>query len=164
MFMRRESDRNTDPKKLEDRMRRLCSMREYCSADVMRRLSAYSADREEAGRILKGLVDDGYVDDRRYASAFARDRSSIHGWGEERIRRMLQSKGIAGEDISAALESMDSEKAEAKMNKIIQARYRSLAEDPQCRVKLLRFAAGRGYRYDQVVDLVDRLVEGRDLL
>ena len=38
------------------------------------------------------------------------------------------------------------------------AKYRTISEDPQCRLKLLRYALGRGYGYDEVKDAVERLM------
>ena len=48
-------------------------------------------------RIVAALVEDGYADDRRYAAAFAREKSSITGWGPVKIRMALSAKGISGE-------------------------------------------------------------------
>ena len=37
--------------------------------------------------------------------------------------------------------------------------FESLKDDPQCRVKMLRYGLGRGYGYDEVSSVVDRLVK-----
>ena len=36
------------------------------------------------------------------------------------------------------------------------AKAKSLKDDPQARLKLLRFGLGRGYQYDEVVDVIDK--------
>lgn len=152
-----------DPQKVADRMRGLCSRREYCRQDIMKKvLAALGGDADEAGRIMDRLVEEKYIDDLRYASAFARDKSSIAGWGATKIRYMLSAKGIDRETIAAALQEVDEGKASDRLEKLLSAKVRSLKDDPQCRMKLLRFALGRGYQYDEAAEVIDRLLNERD--
>lgn len=152
-----------DPQKVADRMRGLCSRREYCRQDIMKKvLAALGGDADEAGRIMDRLVEEKYIDDLRYASAFARDKSSIAGWGATKIIYMLAVKGIDRETIAAALQEVDEGKASDRLEKLLSAKVRSLKDDPQCRMKLLRFALGRGYQYDEAAEVIDRLLNERD--
>lgn len=152
-----------DPQKVADRMRGLCSRRECCRQDIMKKvLAALGGDADEAGRIMDRLVEEKYIDDLRYASAFARDKSSIAGWGATKIRYMLAAKGIDRETIAAALQEVDEGKASDRLEKLLSAKVRSLKDDPQCRMKLLRFALGRGYQYDEAAEVIDRLLNERD--
>jgi regulatory protein len=73
--------------KVTDRLRGLCSRREYCVDDVRQKaLKALEGDAEAAAEVVETLIKDKYVDDLRYASAFAREKASIQGWGEVKIR------------------------------------------------------------------------------
>ena len=141
--------------KVLDRMRNLCSRREYCRADIMKKaMSALDGDREKAEKVMEILVAEKYIDEFRYASAFARDKSSISGWGETKIRYMLSSKGVPREIIDKALEEIDESKAMTRLEKLMENKYRSLKDDPQCRLKMLRFGLGRGYGYDEVSEVL----------
>ena len=134
-----------------DKMRRLCSRREYCVSDVRAKLmKALEGDERKVNTALESLIADKYVDDLRYATAYVRDKSAISGWGEAKIRYMLSSKGVAKDVISQALQEVDQTKASNRLVKLIESKYRILKDDPQWRLKLLRFAMGRGYSYDEV--------------
>lgn len=154
--------------KFLDSLRRQCSRREYCETDIRRKIcdahsKAPAADcsvDEALESIIASLKADRYLSDARYASAFARDKASLSGWGAVKIRYMLSSKGISKADIAAALESVEEKSADDRMEKLMEAKYRLLKGDPQCRIKLLRFALGRGYQYDEVEDVVRRLCCG----
>lgn len=151
---------NEEGRKILDRLRRLCSRREYCRKDVMKKaLDALDGDVAAAQEVVDVLVDEKYVDDLRYASAYARDKAGLSGWGEVKIRHMLAAKGVAREIISEALGQIDSSKAQLRLEKLIENKYRTLKDDPQCRLKLLRFALGRGYGYDEVARVVDFLMK-----
>ena len=148
-----------DPQKVADRMRALCSRREYCRSDIMKKvMTSLDGDREEAEKIVELLVSERYIDDLRYASAFARDKASLAGWGEVKIRYMLSSKGISKDVISQALEEIDENKAGERLEKLMENKLRSLKDDPQVRLKLLRFGLGRGYSYDEVSSVVEQLL------
>lgn len=141
-------------------MRNLCSRREYCRSDIMKKVvSALDGDKERAEKVMEILVAEKYIDEFRYASAFARDKSSISGWGETKIRYMLSSKGIPREVIDKALEEIDGAKAMTRLEKLMDNKYRSLKDDPQCRLKMLRFGLGRGYGYDEVSKVLDFLMK-----
>ena len=145
--------------KVTDRLRNLCSRREYCSSDILKKaLTALEGDREAAEQILKKLISEKYVDDLRYAAAYAREKAMISGWGETKIRYMLSAKRISRDIITQALAEIDEDKADSRLQKLLENKARSLKDDPQIRLKLLRFALGRGYQYDDVAPVIDSLM------
>ena len=146
--------------KVLDRMRNLCSRREYCRSDIMKKvLTALDGDRAAAEKVLDVLVAEKYIDEQRYASAFARDKASLAGWGGTKIRYMLASKGIPRDIVERALEDIDDSKARTKLEKLMENKFRSLKDDPQCRLKMLRFGLGRGYAYEEVAEVIDFLMK-----
>lgn len=148
-----------DPLKVADRMRALCSRREYCRKDILKKvMTALDGDAAKAEEVVGKLVEERYVDDRRYAAAFARDKASIAGWGAAKIRYMLAAKGVDREIIASALEEVDVTRADARLEKLMENKARSLKDDPQRRIKLLRFGVGRGYGYEEVSSVIDRIL------
>ena len=145
--------------KILDNLRRQCSRREYCTSDVLKKAEkALEGDREKAMQVVATLVKEKFVDDLRYASAYAREKSAISGWGEVKIKYMLSAKCIAKDVIAEALSEIDDVKADARLLKLLENKYRALKDDPQWRMKLLRFALGRGYSYDEVSACIDTLM------
>ena len=138
---------------LLDRLRTACAKREYCEQDIRRKLSGVPED--VAAEILSSLKADRYIDDSRYAAAYARDKSALSGWGRLKIRYMLASRGIGKECIETALKEIDGGKSLGKLSAAVDAKARALKDDPHRKLKLLRFAIGRGYEYDEVKDIVD---------
>ena len=140
-------------------MRALCSRREYCRKDILKKvMTALDGDAAKAEEVVGKLVEERYVDDRRYAAAFARDKASIAGWGAAKIRYMLAAKGVDREIIASALEEIDVNRADARLEKLMENKARSLKDDPQRRIKLLRFGMGRGYGYEEVSSVIDRIL------
>ena len=153
-------DKNKEMIRVTDRMRALCSRREYCSSDILKKAAAaLDGDKVKAEQIVSTLIKERYIDDLRYASAYARDKSSISGWGEVKIRYMLSAKGISKDVIAEAFAEVDEGKAAYRLEKLMENKARSLKSDAQARLKMLRFGMGRGYQYDEVAEVTDKIIE-----
>jgi len=146
--------------KVLDRLQAQCSKREYCSSDVYRKaLKAFDGDREMAGKILQSLQDDKFVDDARYAAAFAREKARLSGWGPAKITYMLAGKGIPRQVVVEALKEIDPEEADRKMRLVLETKYKVLTGDPQEKFRLLKFGLTRGYDYDKIAPIVDDILK-----
>ena len=145
-------------KSVFDALSAQCAKREYCTADIRRKaLQRLEFDAAAAEAVVSALVEDGYVDDHRYAAAYAREKSALSGWGPIKIRSALLARGVPREAVLEALGEIDEERAAAKLEKVLETKWRTLRDDPQGRLKLIRFALSRGYDYEPVRPLVERL-------
>ena len=150
---------NTDDKtRMLGRMMRLCAGRECCRSDIRRKLAALPpADAED---ILATLCREGYLDDARYARAFARDKSALQGWGSLKIKLALQQKQLDAADIAAALEAIDPDAADARKEQLLHAKWKALAREEDSarkQAKFFRYALGRGYGYEETKRIYDQL-------
>lgn len=112
---------------------------------------------EDAAKVMQRLCQERYVDDLRYARAFARDKSTISGWGATKISYMLRSKGVDALTIAEAIGDTDPEQSQKKLRTIVLNKWKSL-KDEDVRVKtnkVLRFALGRGYGYDEAMRVIE---------
>lgn len=139
----------------------ICAKREYCRSEVTKKaLTALEGDSQAAAEVVESLVRDGFVDDARYASAFAREKASLTGWGPAKIRYSLMLKGIAKPVIAEALGDIDEGAAERRLQKLCEAKWKVLQGDPYAKFKLIKYALSRGYEYDEINKIVDSLCHG----
>ncbi len=143
-----------------------CVKREYCTQDIYRKALAYCKDEpdaaQKASEMVESLLEDKFVDDSRYACAFAREKSALGGWGPLKIRTALLAKRIDMELIKRALCEVDGSKAEAKLESALENKWKILKDDPQGKYKLIRFALSRGYEYDLIRPLVENITSASD--
>ena len=150
-------------KQVLDALETLCAKREYCVSDIRRKaLERLGYDAPAAEEVVSALLEQGFVDDFRYAAAYAREKSALSGWGPVKIRSTLLGRGVGREAVLAALEEIDPDKASAKLEKVLSAKWHSLCDDPQGRLKLIRFALSRGYDYEPVRPLIERITRPAD--
>ena len=128
-----------------------CARQEMCSADVRRKaLRTFEGDAAQADALVRSLMEDGYVDDGRYAAAFAREKARLTGWGPVKIAFQLRGKGIPDELVRQALQEVDADDASGKLHALLAAKYKSVQGEPDARLRLIRFALGRGYEWAAV--------------
>jgi regulatory protein len=142
------------------KMQALCSVREYCSADILEKLDKRGVDSSDAAEILQMLKDNKFVDDARYAGAFTRDKSFLEGWGEKKILYRLHLKGIPDNVARSAMKEVDMEKYASKLDEVLNNKWKQLEKEgdqQKKRMKLFRFGMGRGYSYDEIKLYLDKL-------
>ncbi|HIR33462.1 MAG TPA: RecX family transcriptional regulator [Candidatus Coprenecus merdigallinarum] len=142
-----------------NRLAQLCSRREYCSRGVLDLLRRKGVGEKDAEAVLERLRADRYVDDARYARAFARDKALLAGWGPRKIAYALSLKGIPEDVVQAALAEVGEDERFRRMEEVIRGKWRSVkAVTPQeRRAKVLRFALSRGYDYAEAAEIISSL-------
>jgi len=148
----------TSKEQILSALQNLCVRREYCTSDIRRKaLDRCEGDAALADEMVASLKADRFVDDVRYASAFAREKSSLTGWGPVKIRFALRAKGLSEGDIAAGLAEIEPDRASSRLESLLQNKWKNLSDDPAGRLKLIRFALSRGYEYSQVEDIVNEI-------
>lgn len=139
-----------------NRLAQLCSRREYCSRGILDLLRRKGVGEKDAEAVLERLRAERYVDDARYARAFARDKALLAGWGPRKIAYALSLKGIPEDVVQAALAEVGEDERFRRMEEVIRGKWRSVkAVTPQeRRAKVLRFALSRGYDYASVMRIL----------
>ena len=148
--------------KIYSRLSKLCSVREYYKAEIARKVELLKGDDAiDTQAIISQLCRDKYIDENRYAAAFARDKSALQGWGDAKIRIALARKGLDRDAIEYGLEQIDTEKAQARMESVLAAKLRTIkGEGQQVLAKLLRYGTSRGYSYNQIKAFYDNVRRG----
>ncbi|MCF0160666.1 MAG: RecX family transcriptional regulator, partial [Bacteroidaceae bacterium] len=86
---------------------RYCSVAEHCLSEVRAKLMRTTDDEALIGKVLGRLVENGYINERRYAQAFVHDKFRFAKWGKWKIQQALRSKGISETDYLPALEELE---------------------------------------------------------
>jgi regulatory protein len=82
---------------------RYLNRRERTEAEMRAHLEAKGVEPSTLEQTVQALIEEGLVDDARYARLFTQDKRELEGWGSERIRRTLRARGIEREELDAAL-------------------------------------------------------------
>lgn len=128
------------------RMADLCARSEQCSYDILAKLRKLGLSAGESTAVVDRLVEEGFINDRRYAAAFANDKLKFAGWGPVKIRMGLYAKRLPGEMIDEIVGSLPEELVlqTAMKGGEVKARSLDLGLREDC-ARLLRHLASRGF-------------------
>jgi regulatory protein len=141
-----------------DYVKALCAGRERTSAEIIRILLNRGLDQSSAEKITGILKKEKFIDEKRYASAFIRDKVNFQKWGMIKIRYALTGKGIPPEVAEEAILQADKDVYRAMISNEIIKKQKSLKDNsPESRQKLIRFCLSRGYEMDIVYHLIGEI-------
>lgn len=138
-----------------------CSKAEHCVHDVQKKLEQWGVPPETHEEIISYLIREKYIDQTRYCRAFIRDKSEFAKWGEKKICYGLRNKGIDSETIRHEWEEYcRSTDTKETLTALLTAKNRQIkaANGYDRKLKLIRFALGRGFSYEEVLPLVEHLL------
>jgi len=135
----------------------LCSKHEYCIDEISTKLTAWGVNENERSRIINSLVKDKFLDERRYAGYFVRDKFKLNKWGRIKIAAHLRSKKISSETIKEALDSIDNEQYMTVLKNLLSEHRRHIKAKNQfdLKGKLLRYGQSKGFESGLLYDLLN---------
>lgn len=139
------------------KMASLCSISEHCEHDVRRKLYKWGISTEDSDRIVDYLLDEGYLDENRFAMSYANDKLRFSHWGRLKIRSMLQALRISDACIGEALARIDPKEYERILVRVLDGKRRTMdeCESYDARIKIIRFALQRGFEISEITKFVD---------
>ena len=139
----------------------LCSQSEHCTLEMKEKMTRWGIDEDAQQRVVEYLVANRYVDDRRYARSFVNDKLKYNKWGPRKIEQSLWMKHIDESILREALDDVDNEEYISVLRPLLTSKRKTTkAEtDYEMNQKLLRFAIGRGFTFEQVKEVIDDVDE-----
>jgi regulatory protein len=139
------------------RLMRLCSRSEKSACEIRRKLTDWGLEKE-AGRIIKHLTVEKYIDDSRFATAFVHDKIFINKWGKMKARYLLKQHQIPEFVIGSVLNAVDAEAYRSMIFGELTKKKNTLIKYPasQITLKLLRFGSQRGYEIDLIRSFTEK--------
>lgn len=118
----------------------------------MEKLLKWGMSSRDAGAVIEILKRRRFIDDERFARAYARDKMEYSHWGKRKIALMLYKKRVERGIIDEALDNLDQDRYAEILDSVIEAKRRQLPEPDtyEGRTKLFRHAVSKGFEPDLV--------------
>jgi regulatory protein len=134
---------------------RQLNRRERTVAEIRGHLERREVDPETAEAAIAALLEDGYLDDARYARLFAEDKRELEQWGADRIRRTLAQRGIEHQLIETAVSADGTEDAGSELKRaleILRRRFPVAPRERRDRDRALGMLIRKGYGGELALD------------
>ncbi|HET8839212.1 MAG TPA: regulatory protein RecX [Flavobacteriaceae bacterium] len=89
------------------KMLNFCAYRERCHKEVEKKLVEMRMIPEAQYQIIRFLLQEGFLNEERFAKSFARGKFRIKKWGKTRIIRELKTREISKYNIESALREIE---------------------------------------------------------
>jgi regulatory protein len=124
---------------------RLLGRRDFSAAEVTTRLLDRGHPADEVHAVVRDLVADRTLDDRRVAASHVRTASLVKHRGRLRIRRELEARGIDKVLIGEALAELPADDDAAAIRVFLARRRAPARPDPAMRRRLFQQLLRRGF-------------------
>ena len=138
---------------LKGRALRLLSQREHSRTELERKLAVHEEVPGELAKALDELQARDFINDGRAVESVVNRRSSK--LGAARVKQELAAKGLSGEAVAQAMVGLK-ETEFSRAQEVWRKKFGNPAQDPQARVKQMRFLITRGFN----AEVVRRVVQG----
>jgi len=129
-----------------------CAYQERTQQEVRNRLKEWSIWGDDAEEVIAELIQQNYLNEERFAKAFAGGKFRVKGWGRRKIKQHLQQRGISGYNLTQAMNEIAPDDYRATLTDLLDKKRRTLRDDSPLVVKqkLVRYALSKGYESDLV--------------
>ena len=132
-----------------------CAYQERCPKEVRTKLATLGVPRAEAEQIFHLLQEEGFINEERFAMAFAGGKFRVNHWGRVRIRMELRMRNIAADLIEKALGSIDETAYTDVLKQLLDKKRAHYEGKEQARDKTAASLIRAGFEPERVFAMVN---------
>lgn len=139
-----------------ERARNYCAYQERSQQEVRDKLYTLGLTPTEVEQGIAVLIEEGFINEERFAVAWAGGKFRIKRWGRVKIRAGLRAKKISDYCIRKALESIPEEDYQKAVEETVRAGLKRAAgkREPLKSRMAARYAISRGFEAERVQDFM----------
>jgi len=129
-----------------------CAYQERSHQEVRDKLYTFGLWKTDVEEILTRLITSGFLNEERFAKAFAGGKFRIKHWGRNKIENELKHRGISKRCIQTGLKEIDEREYRKTLSQLIRKKNKILTEPNlfKKRDKVARFLIGKGFEPELV--------------
>lgn len=133
-----------------------CAYQERTQQEVRDRLKEWGVWGDDAEEVIAELIAQNYLNEERFAKAFAGGKFRVKSWGKRKIKQQLQQRGITGYNLDQALKEIAPDDYRTTLTDLLDKKRRTLRDDNPLIVKqkLVRYAMSKGYESDLIFSVL----------
>lgn len=147
------------PEQALQKLKHYCGYQERCHSDVKEKLYNLGVRKKDHDGIIAALIEENYLNEERFAIAYAGGKFRINQWGRVKIKYALKQKQVSEYCIKKAMKQINEEDYLQLLNKLATEKYTALKNEQYLirKKKTMDYMLGRGFE----MELVRKVVEKR---
>lgn len=156
-----QSKKKLSPCEAKQKIYRYCAYQERSHKEVRDKLYEYGLYRDEVEELLSALITEGFLNEERFAKAFAGGKFRMQRWGRIKILNELEARGLTSNCIKIGMKEIEDADYLQTLREILKRKLNQIDEENAFvkRDKLARYAIQKGFEPDLVWPEVKILVK-----
>ncbi len=142
--------------KIANKVRKYCAYQERSQQEVRDKLYDEGLHKKEVEQCISELVSEGFINEERFAIAYAGGKFRIKQWGKVKIKMGLKAKKVSDYCIRKALSTINDKDYRKVIEKVVASYGKKVKEkeEHQRLHKIARHAIGRGFEPEVVWEIL----------
>jgi regulatory protein len=152
--------KHVTPQEGRKKIERYCAYQERHHQEVRQKLFSYGLYKDDVEEIITSLITDGFLNEERYAKAYAGGKFRMKKWGRLKITNALENKGLSNNCIRLGMKEIDEADYLKTLHQILEHKAKMISDENLYvkRDKLSKFAIAKGYEPDLTWKMIRALL------
>jgi regulatory protein len=136
-----------------------CKYQERCHSEVRNKLYELAIYWEDAEEQISLLIENGVLNEERFARAYCRGKFRMLKWGKNKIKQQLRLKKVSEYCIKNGFSEIDDEEYMSVLTGLLVKKAAELKGERSIftkKAKIARFLLQKGYEQDLVQDCINK--------
>jgi regulatory protein len=111
------------------KLKHYCGYQERSHSEVKEKLYSLGVWKQDHDELISSLIEENYLNEERFAIAFARGKFRMKQWGRVKIKYELKQKQVSEYCIKKALKEIEEEEYSMLLKKLATEKYASLKSE-----------------------------------
>lgn len=149
------------PAQAYQKLKHYCSYQERSHTEVKEKLYGFGLHKPDVEKLLTQLIEEGFLNEERFAIQFAGGKFRIKKWGRIKIKYELKQKQISAYNIKKALSQIDEQEYFSMLQTLAAEKWKTLKHEQKHirQIKTQQYLLQKGYEADLNYDAIKMLME-----
>ena len=140
------------PEKAHAKAESYCAYQERSQQEVRDKLYDWGLYSTQVEQLISTLIQDNFLNEERFANAYAQGKLRIKGWGKNKIAQGLKFKQVSVPLVKKALKNLNETEYLEKLKEVLDKKQETIKEKTtyQKNFKLVKYALSRGFERDLI--------------
>lgn len=141
------------------KLRQYCAYQERSHYEAQQKLWDLGVRSTEHDEIISALIEEDYLNEERFAKAFAGGKFRMKDWGRKKIYHALKEKKVSEYNIKKALKEIDDEDYKKTVQDLAEKKYAALKNEQYLirKKKTMDYLMQKGYEPDLVTRAMNEI-------
>lgn len=156
------SKKSLTPDQAFQKIKQYCAYQERCHREVTEKLYGYGLYKKDVEIILTNLIEENFLNEERFAIAFAGGKFRMKQWGRVKIKYDLKQKGVSNFCITLALKEIDEDTYLKTLQSVATKKWESLKGEQYLnrRAKTTAHLLQKGFEQNLIAAAIEEIREG----